>query len=156
MDDNTKKQFAMRISQANNVQMILISYEIIDTYLLEAKQTNVGTGDYVISIDKAKRCIEEMMNNLHYEYDIAKDLKQLYLYMKKRLRQAICEKDVDAIDEVRKMIKDLHDSYESIADTDDSGPMMQNTQTVVAGMTYGKNQILQESTDDTSNRGYRV
>lgn len=156
MDDNTKKQFAMRISQANNVQMILISYEIIDTYLLEAKQTNVGTGDYVISIDKAKRCIEEMMNNLHYEYDIAKDLKQLYLYMKKRLRQAICEKDVDAIDEVRKMIKDLHDSYESIADTDDSGPMMQNTQTVVAGMTYGKNQILQESTDDTSHRGYRV
>ena len=156
MDDNTKKQFAMRISQANNVQMILISYEIIDTYLLEAKQTNVGTDDYVISIDKAKRCIEEMMNNLHYEYDIAKDLKQLYLYMKKRLRQAICEKDVDAIDEVRKMIKDLHDSYESIADTDDSGPMMQNTQTVVAGMTYGKNQILQESTDDTSNRGYRV
>ena len=156
MEDNLKKQFAMRISQANNVQMILISYEIIETYLREAKQFGAGTGDYVINIDKAKRCIEEMMNNLHYEYDIARDLKQMYLYMKKRLRLAICEKDVDAIDEVRRMIKDLHDSYESIADTDDSEPMMKNAQSVVAGMTYGKDQILQESTGDMSNRGYRV
>ena len=83
MEDSLKKQFAMRISQANNVQMILVSYEIIDTYLRDAKNFNAGTGDYVINIDKAKRCIEEMMNNLHYEYDIARDLKQLYLYMKK-------------------------------------------------------------------------
>ena len=135
MEDSLKKQFAMRISQANNVQMILVSYEIIDTYLRDAKNFNAGTGDYVINIDKAKRCIEEMMNNLHYEYDIARDLKQLYLYMKKRLRQAICEKDTDAIDEVRGM---------------------KNTQSVVAGMTYGKNQILEESTQDISNRGYRI
>lgn len=156
MEDSLKKQYAMRISQANNVQMILISYEIIDTYLRDAKNFNAGTGDYVINIDKAKRCIEEMMNNLHYEYDIARDLKQLYLYMKKRLRQAICEKDTDAIDEVRGMIKNLHDSYESVADADDSEPVMKNAQSVVAGMTYGKNQILEESTSDISSRGYRV
>ena len=76
--------------------------------------------------------------------------------MKKRLRQAICEKDTDAIDEVRGMIKNLHDSYESVADSDESEPVMKNTQSVVAGMTYGKNQILEESTQDISNRGYRI
>ena len=156
MEDSLKKQFAMRISQANNVQMILVSYEIIDTYLRDAKNFNAGTGDYVINIDKAKRCIEEMMNNLHYEYDIAKDLKQLYMYMKKRLRQAICEKDADAIEEVRKMINQLHDSYESIADTDNSQPMMQNAQSVVAGMTYGKSKTLDEAPTDIENRGFRV
>ena len=37
MDNDLKKQFAMRIPQANNVQMIMISYEIIDAYLQEAK-----------------------------------------------------------------------------------------------------------------------
>ena len=156
MDDNAKKEFAMRISQANNVQMIIISYEVIESYLCDAQNFAPGTGDYVLSIDKAKRCIEEMMNNLHYEYDIARDLKQLYLYMKKRLRQAICEKDTDAIDEVRGMIKNLHDSYESVADSDESEPVMKNTQSVVAGMTYGKNKILEESTQDISNRGYRI
>ena len=156
MDDSLKKQFAMRIPQANNVQMIMISYEIIDAYLVDAKMTAAGSGEYVLSLDKAKRCIEEMMNNLHYEYDIAKDLKQLYLYMKKRLRQAICDRDTDAIDEVRKMIKELHDSYESIADQDDSEPMMKNAQSVVAGMTYGRNQTLDEASADISNRGYRV
>ena len=156
MEDSLKKEFAMRISQANNVQMIMISYEIIDAYLIDAKKYPAGSGDYVISIDKAKRCIEEMMNNLHYEYDIAKDLKQLYLYMKKRLRQAICEKDTGAIEEVRRMIGQLHDSYGSIADTDNSMPMMQNTQSVVAGMTYGRSKTLEEASTDMENRGFRV
>ena len=54
------------------------------------------------------------------------------------------------------MIKNLHDSYESVADADDSEPLMKNAQSVVAGMTYGKNQILEESTSDISSRGYRV
>ena len=54
------------------------------------------------------------------------------------------------------MIKNLHDSYESVADSDESEPVMKNTQSVVAGMTYGKNQILEESTQDISNRGYRI
>lgn len=156
MEDKAKKEFAMRISQANNVQMIIISYEVIESYLCDAQNFAPGTGDYVLSIDKAKRCIEEMMNNLHYEYDLAKDLKQLYLYMKKRLRQAICEKDTEAIGEVRKMIAELRASYESIADQDKSEPLMQNTQSVIAGMTYGRDQNLEESSGDYSNRGYRV
>ena len=62
----------------------------------------------------------------------------------------------DAIEEVRKMINQLHDSYESIAETDNSQPMMQNAQSVVAGMTYGKSKTLDEAPTDIENRGFRV
>lgn len=155
MNSELKKQYTMRISQANNVQMIIISYEMIETYLEDALSVE-NQSSYAENIDLAKRCIEEMMNNLHYEYDLAKSLKELYLYMKKRLRQAAWENDRVAVEEVKNMIVGLKDSYVKIADQDNSLPLMQNTQSVVAGITYGRNQILDEVSQDVSNRGYRV
>ena len=155
MNSELKKQYTLRITQANNVQMIIISYEMIETYLEDAVNAT-DQSLYVENIDLAKRCIEEMMNNLHYEYDLAKSLKELYLYMKKRLRQAVWENDRAAVEEVRSMIDGLKDSYSKIADQDDSLPLMQNAQSVVAGITYGRNQILDEVSQDVSNRGYRV
>ena len=145
----------MRITQANNVQMIIISYEVIETYLDDAANAS-DHNIYVENIDLAKRCIEEMMNNLHYEYDLSKALKELYLYMKKQLRKAAWEDDKDAINEVKNMVSKLRESYTQVADQDSSSPVMQNTQSVMAGMTYGRNQILDEVSQDISNRGYRV
>ena len=71
MNSELKKQYAMRITQANNVQMIIISYEVIETYLDDAANAS-DHNIYVENIDLAKRCIEEMMNNLHYKYDLSK------------------------------------------------------------------------------------
>lgn len=155
MNSELKKQYAMRITQANNVQMIIISYEVIETYLDDALNAT-DHGIYVENINLAKRCIEEMMNNLHYEYDLSKALKELYLYMKKQLRKAAWEDDKDAINEVKNMVSKLRESYTQIADSDTSLPVMQNTQSVVAGITYGRNQILDEVSQDIGNRGYRV
>ncbi len=155
MNSELKKQYAMRITQANNVQMIIISYEIIETYLDEA----IASGSKDIFAENAKlasRCIEEMMNNLHYEYDFAKALKEMYLYMKSRLRHAVWDDDKEAVKEVKKLVCGLKDSYMSVEDQDSSMPVMQNTQSVMAGMTYGRNQILDEISQDVGNRGYRV
>lgn len=156
MKSEAKKDFALRISQANVVNMILISYEIIETYIDDAKEVFEDRVALKSNIDIATRCLDEMIANLHFEYEIAKDLKQLYIYMKKRLRDAYYDKDVNALSEVRALIQGLHESYEKIKDEDKSGPLMQNTQTVTAGMTYGKNQILEEHTANMENRGYRI
>lgn len=155
MNSDIKKQYAMRISQANNVQMIIISYEIIETYLEEAYSA-ADDACYAENIELAKRCIDEMMNNLHYEYELAKNLKELYLYMKKKLRQSVWENDKNSLLEVKNMVASLRKSYESVADQDSSQAIMQNTQSVVAGMTYGRNQILEEVSQDAVNRGYRI
>lgn len=155
MNSELKKEYALRITQANNVQMIIISYEIIETYLDEAGNADENA-IYKENIEMAKRCIDEMMNNLHYEYELSKNLKVLYLYMKKRLRQAVWEEDKKAVSEVKTMVSELRESYEKIADQDNSAPVMLNTQSVVTGITYGRNQILDEMSQDVSNRGYRV
>jgi len=155
MNSELKKEYALRITQANNVQMIIISYEIIETYLDEASKAE-NTALFNENIEMAKRCIDEMIFNLHYEYEISKSLKLLYLYMKKILRHAVWENDKEAISEVKKMVVELRKSYEKVADQDASAPLMQNTQSVMTGITYGRNQILDELSQDISNRGFRV
>lgn len=155
MNSELKKEYVMRISHANNVQMIIISYEIIETYLDEAYEATAQKA-FVENVDMAKRCIDEMMNNLHYEYDLAKTLKELYLYMKRRLRKSVWENDKEIIAEVKKIIISLRNSYKSIEEVDKSESLMKNTQSVMTGITYGRNQILDELSQDVSNRGYRV
>lgn len=156
MKSELKKEYALRISQANNVEMIIVSYEIILTYLEDALSSKQDSLEYDTNIGCAYRVIEEMIANLHYEYELSKSLKQLYLYMKKRLRDARYCRDTEAIKEIIDKVNLLHDSYVKIKDKDNSEPLMKNTQAVLAGMTYGKNRILDELSNDCVSRGYRV
>ena len=54
------------------------------------------------------------------------------------------------------MIQELKKSYEQAVALDDSAPIMQNTQTVYAGLTYGKDSLNINLSDQGTNRGFRV
>lgn len=153
MKDERKKEFVLRISQANNVEMILIEYEMVLEYINEAKENREDSSLFDTNVDMAGKCVNELLANLHYEYEPALALKNLYLYMKSRLRDARYNKEIEALDEVAGFIKKLYASYNEVKDSDKSKPIMENTQTVVAGMTYGKNQTL-EILSGNDNRGF--
>lgn len=153
MKDERKKEFVLRISQANNVEMILIEYEMVLEYIREAKENKEDKSLYDTNTDMAGKCVNELLANLHYEYEPALALKNLYLYMKSRLRDARYNNDIGALDEVAGYIEKLHTAYKEVKDNDNSKPIMENTQTVVAGMTYGKNQTL-EILSGNDNRGF--
>ena len=53
------------------------------------------------------------------------------------------------------MIK-LHDAYEQISGQDTSGPVMANTQTVYAGLTYGRNSLTENLDGQGGDRGFRI
>lgn len=156
MKDELKKQYALRIAQANNVEMILIAYEMTETYLDDALTDREDSINYRSDLNMAKKCIDELLANLHYDYELSKVLKKLYIYMKNRLRDAEYNNDYAAIEEVKGYIDKLHDSYESIKSADTSEVLMKNTQAVVVGMTYGKNKILDELSNDVANRGFLI
>lgn len=156
MKDELKKQYALRIAQANNVEMILIAYEMTETYLDDALTDREDFINYRSDLNMAKKCIDELLANLHYDYELSKVLKKLYIYMKNRLRDAEYNNDYAAIEEVKGYIDKLHDSYESIKSADTSEVLMKNTQAVVVGMTYGKNKILDELSNDVANRGFLI
>ena len=54
------------------------------------------------------------------------------------------------------MIKELRESYEKISSQDTSAPIMENAQTVYAGLTYGKDSLNENLSAQSIHRGFRV
>lgn len=158
MTKERKQQFTLRISQANPTEMIVILYEMLLCYLEESENAlKDGEPDsFKEGIRKARGCMNELMASLHMEYEPASELLQLYLFCLKRLAHAEVRKDAQALDEIKRIIQPLHDAYQQIAPQNTQGPVMNNSQAVYAGLTYGRNTLTENMTDQSSNRGMLV
>lgn len=155
MTKECKQQFTLRITQANSTQLIVILYEMTLQYLADGEQA-VDDAGLVEAVHRAGGCIKELLNSLHREYSPAGELSRLYLFCLRRL--AVCEvrRDRTILEEIRKVIAPLCDAYRQIQDQDTSGPVMNNSQTVYAGLTYGRNQLTENMADQGTNRGMLV
>lgn len=65
------------------------------------------------SIYKAQLVLDELMSGLDMEKggEIAKHLNLLYDYMKRRLIEANIKKDIEVLDEIEKMFKELKETW---------------------------------------------
>lgn len=158
MTAEQKKEFTRKISQANTAEMIVILYDIALVYVTDAihYMDERDIGNAKIQADYAKKCVEEMIRNLHFEYEIAKNLHQIYLSMKKSLREGIRDEKKEQLISVRNNLQKLREAYAQIASQDDSAPIMTHTQTVVAGLTYGRHSLNENLSDVGCDRGFRV
>ena len=100
--------------------------------------------------------MNELTASLHFEYELAHQLLQLYLYVNRELVQASIHHQSENLEHVRLVIGELHRAYKQIESQDASGPVMGNTQTVYAGLTYGKNTLTENISDPCANRGFCV
>lgn len=158
MTKELKQEFTLRITQANKTQLITILYEMILLYLDEAKAA-LETEDmsaYKNAIRKIRECMNELTASLHFEYELAGNLLQLYLYINSELVQASIRKKAENLDHVEMVIKGLHAAYQQIETQDTSQPVMGNTQAVYAGLTYGKNTLTENIADPDGNRGFCI
>lgn len=158
MTKELKQQYTLKITQANKTQLTVILYEMLLIYLEEAvsahkEQDRAGFRD---GIRRARGCLKELMMSLHFEYEPAANLWQLYLYANKELARADMRNSTEELSHVTMIMKKLHDAYEKISVHDASAPVMANAQTVYAGLTYGKNSLTENLADQGSERGFRV
>ena len=153
-----KQEFTLRISKANKTQMIVILYDMVLEYLQNALDNykNHNKKEYKAEIQNAKNCIDELINSLNYEYEIASVLRSLYYFYKRELSTAAIMEKEEKIVPIMEMIKELKNSFEIIAKQDSSAPIMENAQSVYAGLTYGKDCLNVDLSDQSSNRGFRV
>ena len=158
MTAEQKKEFTRKITQANSAQLIVILYDIAIVYVNDAIafMENGDMANARIQADFAKKSIEEMIHNLHFEYELAKPLHQIYLSMKKSLRDGIMDEKKELLAAVKSNLQSLRDAYDQIVSADESAPVMSHTQGVVAGLTYGRNSLNENLTDAGSNRGFCV
>jgi flagellar protein FliS len=156
MTKECKQQFTLRITQANKTEMIVILYEMILTYLSDA-EAGLEKGEIAVfreALRRTRGCFGELLASLNLEYELAVRLLSLYLYCNRELTKADIHKDTVPLQNIRSVIEKLHTAYRELALMDTTGPVMQNSQTVYSGLTYGKNKLSEDMTEESLNRGF--
>lgn len=150
------KDFTRRISQCNKGSMIVIIYDIVFTYIEDAKQS-YAAGDhegFKNALRKAQRAVDELIHALNFQYEVSKNLYSLYVFSKETMAKAIVKNSTDELEDVLAVLKDLYEAFMEASKQDHSLPLMQNTQQVYAGMTYGKNDLTETFQVPETSRGF--
>lgn len=158
MTNDVKQAYTLRISQANKSQLVVIIYELFMDYANEARRSLAENDKAAIkeSLRKARGCVNELMESLHLEHELAQNLMQLYLYVYRELLKCEMDKDTSHIINALNVIEPLKDAYAVISKEDVSEPVMSNAQMIIAGLTYGRNDVNESMSDQGTSRGFYV
>lgn len=156
MDTEKKQDFTRRISQSNRSGLVVVMYDILETYLDEAEQ-NHAKGDYEQfkqALRNGDRVLVELSESLNFAYHLAAELYPLYTFARKALMKSIIKNDTTGISAAKRVLKPLHAAFEQVAGGDSSEPLMRNTQQIYAGMTYGKENLKESIQEPETSRGF--
>lgn len=149
--------YTTRITQASKTELIVIIYEIILEDMKAAKLSYQDSDieSYTKELKHGQRFLNELMGTLNYKYNLSYALLRLYIFVNKTIITAIYKKAPDKLDEAEIVLEKLYNAFKEISKDDTSGPVMQNTQQLYAGLTYGKG-VLNETFIDPQqqNRGF--
>ena len=160
MKAESVKIFTRRITSANKSEIIVIIYDIIEENLALAKKA-LAEGDretYRNEIKQAISFVKELLVSLDMNYEVSKYLASLYIYVSRCLNFALVSGKKEEIEAAEKVIRKLGESFREVAKTDESKPVMENTQRVYAGITYGRGLDLDETlvAPAMESRGFRA
>lgn len=141
------QEFAVRITQANRSGLVVIMYEIIEADIEYAKELLMKEdfSGFEKECRHAQKILSELMATLDYRYSISFELLSLYSYCNKRVIAACMKKKGGFLEEVKLVIGKLKIAYSEVSMQDMSGPVMKNTQTLYAGLTYGRKSLNESS-----------
>ncbi len=151
------QEFTSKITLSNRTGLTVVTYEILFVYLADARSAlkEERFEDYKQAIRQAQKCVSELMVTLNFSYGLAGELYRVYAYGKELLAKALYKRSEAEIDECEQLMKMLYTSFVEVAKTDDSAPLMRNTEQVYAGYTYGRSDV-NSSSDANPSRGFFV
>ena len=161
MTGEKKQEFMLRISEANRSRMVVILYDMFLTYVKEAENSRAGEdftledmNTYKTGIRNAKAVLRELIDSLNMEYDLARRTYQIYRFVERELIMADIRREPAGLEEAEKIMKSLRDAYARATEEDSSEPIMKNTDTIYAGMTYSRGKLTTDSAASGTNRGF--
>jgi len=157
MDKEKAVDYTRRVTQASQSELIVIMFDVIMSDIEEARVYYDAENyyEYSRSIKHAERFVQELMSALNYTYSISYALMSLYMFVHKTLIAADMGRRPEKLDDAVRVLEKLRSGFCQVSTEDKSGPVMQNTQQVYAGMTYGRG-VLNETFVDARdyNRGF--
>lgn len=152
----TKEQintYVMRISQANVSGLAVILYDMVLDCIeegLQAYEAEEGQR-FEQALGKGQSFLQELMSMSRLDTQTGCDVMSIYLYVDKQLLMSVVKQRPVRLEECRGYLERLRSSFVEISSRDDSPPLMEHTQQVYAGLTYGKG-YLKESRDPMEER----
>lgn len=159
MEKERLQEFAARVSQSNKSELVVVIYEATLASIEEGKKQleSENVPEARKEIERAKGMLTELMTSLDMQYTISHYLRHLYEFAYHELCHGIAKREPELFEHATDILKGLLPSFQELAKQDDSAPVMENVQTIYAGLTYGR-----ESLNETlgvgvnMNRGYEV
>ena len=150
------RDFNLRITNANRTGLVVIKYDIFAVYAEDAMAAlEAGDGDELKrEIHRAAMVLTSFEQALDFKYDLSRDLYNAYQFCSKQLYKALSLRKKEYIENALRVMNGLRDAFAKIAETDDSPVLMQNSEQITAGMTYGKGALYEGSISTESNRGF--
>lgn len=149
--------YGVKVTQASRTGLIVLMYEITVKYLSDACECfRAGdTDEFRFNLRKAKAFINELSGSLDMSYPVSGNLLALYMFMNNALVRADIRRDISETERIIGMLQKLQAAFAEASKEDASGPLMENTQQVYAGLTYSKSS-LNENMYSNGNRGFTV
>ena len=156
MNKDKISAFTLKIASSNGLGLISILYDIYEEYETDALD-NFEAGQVDEAIAALKKCatvVSHLQKDLNFEYKVSGNLYALYDYVQRNVSKSLYKANSEGLIEAKKVMDELGDAFEQIAKEDTSAPLMRNTQSVVAGMTYGKGSLNESILGNESSRGF--
>ena len=152
-----KQKYVTKVSSASPLKLVVINFEIIFDYLEESEKTINNEKEFQFNILKARQFLTELRVSLDMQYEISSYLLTLYIYVDRQLAKFLFSKDSNHLNDAKNILKTIMTGFEDIEDEEkDKSSLMENTETVYAGLTYGRDGKLEEFVDIKHNRGYKA
>ena len=143
MTNEQIREYTLKITNASPTGIIVIMYDLAIDYIREAQKC-FDANDHEgarSSCTNAGRVLGDLISSLDFTYEISFPLFRIYEFISKEVSMSVIKNDGSALASCIKLLGS-------------SGPAMSNTQSVYAGLTYGKGTLNESTSSD--NRGFTV
>ncbi|MDR1700968.1 MAG: flagellar protein FliS [Lachnoclostridium sp.] len=158
MKNEKKQEFASRVAGANRTELIVIMYDIMLENIRESKAA-IDSEDIKAlraEIKLAREVLNQLMKSLDFHYTLSPILMNLYVSMDKRLAAVPGDRNPEELREVEEVVMQLRSDFHEISKQDYSEPVMQNTEVIYSGLTYGKGSLNESVDSGSKKRGFTV
>ena len=133
-----KEYLYNRIATADDTLLVVILYEGLMENLKACSENIDDLGRVAELVGKCRDILAELLATLQGDSDIAKNLRGLYLFINKHITEGYNRQEKENFFEAIKVLTPVYEAWCQIGDNNE---MNQSNPAIVAGLTYGKNQL---------------
>ena len=148
------QEFATRVTQANPSELVVVIYEAAIASMKEGKKAlcDQKIEEARKELERARGMLDELM-----QYSISHYLRQLYIFAYRELCQSVALRQPERVDHAMDILEQLLPSFKEVAKQDDREAVMQNVQSIYAGLTYGPGSLNETTAmGNGTNRGFEA